>query len=503
MIYQKNKNISDRVKRLINHRSARNVFWNLLGGLSTGGLVVVATPVYVHKLGLEGYGILSLWLMMQIIMGLLDFGIGATIVKEFASSSDLNFKRNLLKTVEYIYWGVGIFLVITLYFSSGFFGKFWLKSSTIPISELTKILSLMAIALGFQFPNAIYSNAMIGLQEHGKMNIVQIIGNILRHGGGILILTWHNNLIWFFGFQLFVAMLQTLISRAMVWIMVSGNNVGKPKFDIVILKNLWRFSVGMAFTSFVAIMLANADRITLSKMVSTAELGKYGIALTATGLLQFGIQPFYRAFFPRYAELISLGDNENLRSEYFKSCQIMAVVIIPLGIIGWCFAPQLFHFWIGYNDQAIADIFRLLIIGITCSGLMWLPAAFQQAHGWTSLHVCMMAGAVIVGTPIAIFYSIPHYGTLGATIIWLLHGISDITLGLWLMHKRLLRGEFFKWYITIILPPTLITAFFVSIAWFTIPSFQHDWINLIWIAGTGILAVLSTLYFGSKWQSKF
>ncbi len=77
----------------------------------------------------------------------------------------------------------------------------------------------------------------------------------------------------------------------------------------------------------------------------------------------------------------------------------MAVVIIPLGIIGWMFAPHIFLAWLGKYDETIIDVFRWLLVGITCAGLMWLPAAFQQAHGWTRLHVSMIAGALVLGVP--------------------------------------------------------------------------------------------------------
>src|SRR2546422_1800849 len=185
------------------------------------------------------------------------------------------------------------------------------------------------------------------------------------------------------------------------------------------------------------VLMANADRIALSRLLPTAELGKYSIAFAATGLIQLGIQPFYRAFFPRYAELVSAGNAGLLRAVYFRSCRLMAFAIIPLGIIGWTFAPQLLTSWLGRHDETVTVVFRWLLIGITCSGLMWLPAAFQQAHGRTRLHASMIAGALVLGAPIMV-WAIRTLGTVGATTVWVLHGMSGITLELWLMHRRLL-----------------------------------------------------------------
>jgi O-antigen/teichoic acid export membrane protein len=241
--------------------------------------------------------------------------------------------------------------------------------------------------------------------------------------------------------------------------------------------------------------MANADRIALSRLLPTAELGKYSIAFAATGLLQLGIQPFYRAFFPRYAELVSAGNAGLLRAVYFRSCRLMAFAIIPLGIIGWTFAPQLLASWLGRPEATVTLVFRWLLIGITCSGLMWLPAAFQQAHGWTRLHASMIAGALVVGAPIMV-WAIRTQGTVGATTVWVLHGISGLTLGLWLVHRRLLVGELPKWYRVVLVPPLVLTLPLVGLSWWAMPSDLGRWASLGWVGATGFVVIACALVFG-------
>ena len=64
--------------------SLKNVFWNLAGGIIAGVSIILITPLYIKLLGVDGYGILSLWLVFQVMLGLFDFGMGPTIVKEFS-----------------------------------------------------------------------------------------------------------------------------------------------------------------------------------------------------------------------------------------------------------------------------------------------------------------------------------------------------------------------------------------------------------------------------------
>jgi O-antigen/teichoic acid export membrane protein len=470
----------------------------VLGGAWAGVLVVLATPFYVSRLGLEGYGLVGLWLVMQVMMGLLDVGMGATVVKAFAGSLPDNegheFKRDLLRTLEVFYWGVALVLSAALVLASGWIGEYWLKPHALASASVSDALRLMAIALGFQFPSSLYANGLAGLQEQGRMNALQILGNTLRYGGGVAVLLWWPDIGSFFVMQLLVAAVQTLVMRQEVWRMIHGIAAPHAVVRMELIQRTWRYSAGMALTALAAVMMANADRIALSTLLPTAELGKYSIAFAAAGILQLGIQPFYRAFFPRYAELVSTGDAGQLRTAYFRSCRLMAFAIIPLGIIGWTFAPQLLTSWLGRHEETVTVVFRWLLIGITCAGLMWLPAAFQQAHGWTRLHASMIAGALVVGTPIMV-WAIRTIGTVGATTIWVLHGVSIITIGLWLMHRRLLVGEMLAWYRVVLLPPLVLTLPVVGLSWWAMPKDLGRWTGLGWVAATAGIVITCVLVF--------
>jgi O-antigen/teichoic acid export membrane protein len=480
-------------------RSLKNVMWNLVGGVWLGLLIVVATPWYVSRLGLEGYGIYGLWLMMQVMMGLLDAGMGATVIREFADAAPdpaaQQRKRDLFRTLETVYWGAAAAVTVGLVLAAGWIGARWLKTDTLPPAHVATAIRLMAIALGLQFPGGLYSSGLAGLQEHRRMNALQILGNGLRYGGGAAVLLWRRDLVAFFAVQAGVAAIQTFATREVAWRTLPAPSA-RPAFRTDLLRRVWRFSAGMAATSISAVLLANVDRVVLSKLVPTSELGKYAVAFTATGLLQFGIQPFYRAFFPRYSELVSSGDAPRLREEYFRSCRLMGAVIVPLGVVGGAFAPQLFLGWLGKADPTIILAFRWLLVGITCSGLVWLPAALQQAHGWTRLHAAMIAGALAAGTP-AMVWSIGVFGAVGAATVWVVHGVSDATLGLWLMHRKLLIGELTAWYRAVALPPAAASAVVAGLSWWLMPHGLGRWSGLLWAGVTGAAAVGLALTVGA------
>lgn len=492
-------NLLNIISTFLKLKTNKNIFWNLLGGLVSGVVIIFATPLYLKNLGFDGYGILSFWLMMQVMMGLLDMGIGATLIRKFANpnsdDTQVKYKHDLLRTIEIFYWGISIVLLLASIILSDWVGSNFLNSKIYSHHQVVQIVKLIGLALAFQLPCGVYLSCLSGLQIHGKMNAVQIVGTISRHFLGILILIFKGDLILFFIVQIFISFFQTAISRWIIWNIIRRNSASKPEFNLGILKSIWRFSLGMAFTSLTAVLLANVDKLVLSRMVTTVELGKYSIAFAATGILQLGIQPFYRAFFPRYSELVSSGESIILEKEYFESNRIVAIFIITIGIIGFVFANELFSIWLQKTiDFELIRVFRVLIFSITLSGLMWLPAAFQQSHGWTKLHIIMISSATIIGTPIMILL-IPKVGIVGATIVWLIHGVSEITLGLWLMHRRLLIGKFTTWIMDVIIPPLLIGLLIVLISKIVYPVNISKIESLIWIFTTVLIVFGINIYY--------
>jgi O-antigen/teichoic acid export membrane protein len=475
-------------------RLSRNVVANLLGVGSNGILTVVATPWYIALLGLEGYGLVGFWLVLQAVLSLCDLGLGATVLREFAAVGGPQRaarRGNLLRTLEWIYWPTAAAIAALLFVAGGWLARHWLVIHSLPDESVTRSLQWMALAIGAQFPNALYFSGLAGLQRQGTLNVLQFIGNVLRHGGGVAILFWRADPAWFFLVQALVAAGQTLATRAALW-RLGGEPGAAPRIQWSLLEDIWRFSAGMASTTVAGVLLANSDRLFLSKLMPTADLGVYALAWTAAGLLQLGIQPFYRAYFPRFVELHAAGDMERLRLEYYEGCRVVAAFIIPFAVIGWVFAPQIFGTWVGTSDETVVRVFRCLLVGVGAAGLMWLPAAFQQAHGWTRLHAAMMFAALIVGVP-SLWWTIVWWGTAGATAVWVIHGLSDATIGLWLMHRRLLKGEFGAWWRSVIVPPLLCAVPLVGLSWLLLPSNFGRAGTGLWLIATAVVILTGAL----------
>jgi hypothetical protein len=83
---------------------------------------------------------------------------------------------------------------------------------------------------------------------------------------------------------------------------------------------------------------------------------------------------------------------------------------------------------------------------------MLVPYAAQLAHGWTRLGATLNVIAAVCMVP-ALAYFVPRYGPVAAGWVWVAINLSYISIGVPLMHRRILRREKAGWYLQDLLAP--------------------------------------------------
>jgi O-antigen/teichoic acid export membrane protein len=441
-------------------RVLRNVLANLVGGLLGGGAVALATPVLVRQLGLEQFALVGAWQMLQLMLGLLDLGFGATLTRALADPTlDARDRRSLLKTVELLYFAIGVFAAGGLLLAALALAGHW--DGTIARSETTASLRWMAVGLAAQAPAALYLAGLVGVQRQGRASALMAGTNVVRYGGGILLLHLHPSLPLFFAVQAAISAAQCLVLRLSLVHAVGGAFRGIP-LRIDLLRARWRYAAGMAATTLLATLMANMDRLVLGTILPVADLGRFTVAFNAANVLQLGIQPIYRAFFPRFTEVQERGDAGLAWTLYLRGSRLVAAGAVPAMVFGVIFADPLMALWTGDIDPMTTRVFQGLLIGIGLAGLGWIPAAYQQATGWTRLHAGMLLAALLLGTPL-LWWSIRVFGAPGSVAMWMLHGVLEVTIGLVLMERRLFTGMLPQWYRLVLGYPVVAS---LAAAWF-------------------------------------
>lgn len=469
-------------------KTQKNVVVNFVGGAWLGILIVLTTPLYIADLGLEGFALVGIWQLLFYLSLIFDFGLGAACSRELARCLGSGAGRERFRSLFVLFERPIVVLAVMMgaltFLAAPLVAGAWLNVQAFTVEEVVTIVRLMAVCLCLQFITAFQLNALTGLQHMVVMNAVQVCNNSLRYLGGAAVLLLTDGIVTFFVFQTVAALLGLGLARWRVVVAIGSQPLarGEPS-QVPSLRSFVSFSGGMFFTALCGALLANADRLIIGKMMSAEMLGRYTVALTAIGLLQTLVFAFHRAYFPRLSQLAAADDPSRLKAEYLKACALVGGVLVPVSLVFGVFTPELYTLWLGWTDPVTVLVSRLLVVGFVLSGVMWLPAAYQQAIGWTRLHAALMAISVLIGAPLLVI-CVDRFGLAGAAALMLTHGLIEITFGLWLMNRVCFPGENLSWYWRVLGVPMLVSAPVVALSKAAMPRELPQLAGAAWIAGT-------------------
>jgi O-antigen/teichoic acid export membrane protein len=419
-------------------------FWQALMGL-------IFIPLYIRYIGIESYGLIAIFATLQIIFGLLDAGLGNTLTREMARLSVLPNKeqetRNLVRTLETLYWGIAVLVGIAVVSLSSSIAHYWLKAGQLSPTTIEQSFLIMGFIMVFQMPIGFYSGGLMGLQKQVLLNVINVCMGTLRGAGAVFILwlvspTIQAFLFWQFGISIINAFLFALF----LWRSLPRSK-NKAVFQTQLLRGIWRFTAGMSGISILAVILTQLDKIILSKLLSLDMFGYYSLASLVAMSLGRIFTPVFFSIYPRFTQLVSINDLDELKRLYHKSCQFIAVLILPVAVVIALFSYEVILLWTQNPITAEKThlIVSIMICGTALNGLINPPYALQLAFGWTKLSVIKNIIAVIILVPLIIVLTL-HYGSIGASSAWLILNIGYVVFEIPIMHSKVLRQEMWRWY---------------------------------------------------------
>ena len=459
-------------------RVKTNFFANLAGSGWTALVGLACTPLYIRFMGMEAYGLIGFYFMLQGVIQILDLGLSPTVNREMARYSVLPDKsgeaRDFIRTLEVGYWAIGIFIGCAVWYAAPYIASHWIKAGNISPLEVRRAVTIMGALTALQWPLTFYQGGLLGLQRQVLLNGITIVTSTLSGGGALLVLWLVSPTVSaFFTWQIAVSLLQAGVTTFALWRCLPGSG-HIARFHPAITRNIWRFAAGMSGITITALLLTQLDKVILSKMLTLKTFGYYILAgVVGNGLSGVLITPMFNTIFPRFSSLVAAGDEKSLLAMYHGSTQVMAVMILPAAIVIALFSQEIMLLWTGNPEIAnnTAPIVSILVAGTALNGLMNLPFALQLSYGWTRIGLAINAFFIVTLVP-AIVLMTRHYGAAGAAAVWL--GLNSIymIIGVPLTHRRLLKGETFRWFTKDVGIPLAGSLIIAGIARIIFPAFE-------------------------------
>ena len=480
-------------------KTARNVIANVGGRLWQVLMNFAFIPLYVHSVGVEAYGLVGIFATMLAVFGVLDMGLSLAVNRELVrlnAAGELARARNLVRSLELVYWGMGAAIAALIYLGAGFIVHHWLNLSNLSAETAILSVELMALVALLRWPGALYTGVLMGLREHVALNLITALVATLSGAGALLVL-WlvSPSITAFFTWQIIAAAMQIALFYAVTWrkLAVPGH---RAAFDFQALWAIFHFSAGIFGVTILSIVLTQLDKLVLSSTLSLTQFGYYTLAFTIGNVLATVGAAIYGALFPSLSHVVETGREDEIAAFYHKCCQLMAAAIIPAGMALVFFAPDLLQIYF-QNSAMVQSSYRLVVLfGIanTIFALMMMPYALQLAFGWTRLSIYKNIVAIALYIP-ALFVLVRTNGAVGAAMSWLVLMCGYLLFEIGIMHRRLLKGEIMRWYVRDVGLPMIIgvlllgAAHLVAGAWMPLPARFALCVLSAALALTGIIAL--------------
>ena len=351
-----------------------NLIANFAGKAWTAVMSLAFVPLYIRFIGIEGYGLVGVYASLLAVFSLIDLGLGTTLNRELAVLSaragSAQIMRDLVRTLESIYWGLAIVIGILLTALAPLIANYWINAGGLSTETVEEVIVIMGIAIAVQFPFTLYSGGLMGLQRQVLLNGITATMATIRVLGAVLVLWLISPTIEaFFLWQLIVSLFQTLIARVFLQKRLPQSN-DRSRFRKDLVVEVWRFASGVTGISVMAMILTQADKIILSKVLSLEAFGYYAFAWMIASSLYYLVGPVLTAVFPQFSQLVSLGKIKELTHLYHRSCQLMSVVLLPVAVMLALFSKEMLSLWTG--DATIVNntylIVSLLAVGTALNG---------------------------------------------------------------------------------------------------------------------------------------
>ena len=466
----------------------RNILANYASQIYVTLISIIMVPVYVKYMGAEAYGLVGFFAMLQAWFQLLDMGLTPTMARETArfqgGRTDATGLRRLLRMLEGVFVFVALVGAVLLAGGAHVIAADWLTVEYLPLAEVDRAIQLIALIVALRLVCGLYRGAINGFERLvwlGGFNaaiatarFVLVIPLFIFVGAS----PTH-----FFVFQLLVAVVElaVLITKTYSLLpLVAVAGEAKKKWDWLHLRGVLKFSLSIAFTSSVWVLVTQTDKLVLSKLLSLTDYAYFTLAVLVAGAVMIVGGPISGALTPRLARLVAERNEDSLIDTYRSATRMVAAIAIPVSLVLAFFSHNVLISWTG--DSAISEkaapVLTLYALGNGVLALAAFPYYLQFAKGDLKLHVIGNLFFLVFLIP-AVVWAASRFGAVGAGYAWLAANIIYFIAWTPMVHRRFAPGLHVRWLVVDIGGAAL-TAFIVTIV--------IDWF-ITWPSGRVLLAV--------------
>lgn len=415
------------LKSILQTATFRQSQITILGTIINGALGALFYVALARFLGPSNFGLLTIALTtMVLIADIADIGTNTGLIR-FVSS---NLVRNSDKAYRFLKLSLKIKLIAWLVsFSAIYLLAPFLATFLFHKEELMMPLRLSAFGVGGALLFTFATSSLQAYQKYFLWSIINILTNSLRL---ILILILGYYLMLNIESSLLVYMLLPFFGFFVTLFILPTRKILRSKDEFSLSKELFKYNIPVAAFTVVAAFSARLDTYLNAALLSTREVGIYGVASQLVQIMPQLVSALGLVSAPKFASF----QNNTQMLIYFKKFQLFVSGLCLLGILSIPVSAYLIPILFGWLYQEAVIPFIFLFIAMLIF-LFSIPVHHSvifyfgrpDVFIWVSLGHLLIIG--IVG-----FVMISNYGVIGAAATVLLGTVFNFLAPLiWFLKK--------------------------------------------------------------------
>jgi O-antigen/teichoic acid export membrane protein len=353
--------------RALPRRFRRNVIATYLSTAVSAVQVLVITPLLVHGLGPDRYGIWALVWSFGLFAALLELGMSSATVRYVAEYRELRKESMLVRTVSASFW-------ILLGLGAVAFVLGAALAPLVPVAfkvpgqetQTSVLVVLVAAATGVVIAGGAFQGCLGGLQRYSLLSTFYIGAAVAQTAAFALALSLGGGLVALGVALLAVSLSEQLARYIAVRRYVPHLSLSPRIFDRAFAKDIFRVSVWISSTHLATAIRYRIDTIIVGFVAGVRAAGVYAVGQLLFVAADRFIRPALTGFFPFSAELAGRRDDERLRVAMLTGTRVALAAAGPLCVTGIVLAGPFIYAWVGGGyDQA-----RLVVVYLLCALLL-------------------------------------------------------------------------------------------------------------------------------------
>lgn len=334
----------------------------------TAVISIVLIPFIIDKVGIEAYGLIGFFTVLQACLSILDAGIGGVITREAitSQSSYESFSRfnGLYKKVIAIFLAIALLIIFVGWFTSVRYSNSWLQTK-LDHQVVITCSFMMFIIFSLRYIQGPFRSIILANESQIKLTTINFIAiTISQPVAFILIKLLDKGIVFYFLTQLFSAVVSCAMmvyySEKIRKKIYAGLLEKKEQLAsagaVLTVRKMLNFALQLSSLSILWVLVSQSDKLTLSRYMNLSDYGHYSVAVSFTAILAILSDPLNQYLQPRLVKCYHERDFNTFTRLYVYAFNFIALITIPLGAFLFYFGRDLLFVWSGSAELSDAVI---------------------------------------------------------------------------------------------------------------------------------------------------